>query len=152
MKISCFVICLLFPIVAQADPSSLAGEMKSLDEALFDSFNKCADAGELVRHASYFASDVEFYHDSGGVTWDRQTMIENTKKFACGNYTRELVPGTFEVFPIKDFGVITKGVHIFCQTATMQCDGKADFVMVWHQAKGQWEVTRVLSYGHRSNS
>ncbi|WP_259400372.1 nuclear transport factor 2 family protein [Pseudoalteromonas sp. SG41-2] len=142
---------LLMPLVSQADVTDLQSKMMRLDTALFDSFNHCNNPVQLAKHASYFAEDVEFYHDNGGVTWDRNSMIANTKQYACGKYTRELVSGTFEVFTIKDFGVMTKGTHIFCQNGGNKCDGKADFVMLWHDLGDKLEITRVLSYGHRSN-
>lgn len=146
------VLLAVISLASQADDTSLLDEMKQLDSEVFTSFNQCEDLQQLAKHASYFSEGVEFYHDSGGVTWDRATMIANTEKYACGNYTRELVPGTFEAYAIKDFGVITKGVHIFCQTNTKQCEGKAEFLMIWHNIGSKWEITRVLSYGHRTNS
>jgi hypothetical protein len=134
-----------------ANETSLDDRMKVLDTGLFESFNRCDNPKELDKHASYFSPDVEFYHDSGGVTWDRDTMISNTKKNACGNYTRTLVAGSFNVHPIKDFGAITEGKHIFCQKNTQECEGKADFMMVWRNTNNKWEITRVLSYGHSEN-
>lgn len=137
--------------------SSLANEiplferMKTLDTALFESFNNCQDAKELDKHASYFSPDVEFYHDNGGVTWKRDAMIANTKKNACGHYTRKLVAGSFKAYPVKEFGAITEGTHIFCQNKTKKCEGKSDFVMVWHNVNNKWQITRALSYGHREN-
>ena len=144
-------VLLLMPLVSQANVTDLQSKMMRLDTALFDSFNHCNNPVQLAKHASYFAEGVEFYHDNGGVTWDRNSMIANTKQYACGKYTRELVSGTFEVFTIKDFGVMTKGTHIFCQNGGNKCDGKADFVMLWHDLGDKLEITRVLSYGHRSN-
>jgi hypothetical protein len=129
---------------------SLFTEISALDEAVFDAFNKCRSADELQKHSSYFAADVEFYHDTGGVTWDREDMIANTQKNACGNYRRELVPDTLKVFPVKDFGAIEQGVHRFCQVDSGVCEGMADFVIVWRRQDSQWLITRVLSYGHRS--
>jgi hypothetical protein len=134
---------------ANAD-ARLRETIQRLDHDLFDSFNKCADATELARHASYFAEDVEFYHDNGGVTWTREAMLANTKQHACGRYTRELVAASFHVSPVKDFGAIATGVHRFCQNGTNECAGEADFVMVWRNTNGKWEVTRTLSFGHRA--
>jgi len=51
-----------------------------------------------------FFEGCRVYHDTGGVTWDRDTMISNTKKFACGNHTRTLIAESFKVYPIKYFG------------------------------------------------
>lgn len=147
-----------FPAIAAtsaSDPDratdTLSADIERLDSLVFDSFNRCADPKQLERHASYFAPDVEFYHDNGGVTWTRDDMIANTRKYACGNYTRELVAGTLQVFPIKDFGAISRGSHRFCATDTGKCDGLADFVFVWRQQGEQWQVTRALSFGHRAN-
>jgi hypothetical protein len=138
------------PITHQAaDP--LFETISALDTAVFDAFNKCSSPEQLQKHASYFAPDVEFYHDTGGVTWSRQEMIANTEKNACGNFRRELVPDTLQVFPIKDFGAIAQGSHRFCQFASGKCEGIADFAIVWRNQNGQWQITRVLSYGHRAN-
>lgn len=147
-----FLSLLLIPLVSNAELPDLQSKMRGLDTALFDAFNHCDNPAQLARHASYFAKDVEFYHDNGGVTWDRDSMITNTKNFACGNYTRELVTDSFEVFTIKDFGVMTKGTHTFCQSNANKCEGKADFVMLWHDLGDKLEITRVLSYGHRGNT
>ena len=132
-----------------ADP--LFDTISALDTAVFDAFNNCSSPGQLQKHAGYFAPDVEFYHDTGGVTWSRQEMLAKTEKYVCGHFRRELVPGTFKVFPIKDFGAIEQGSHRFCQFASGKCEGIADFVIVWSNQNGNWQITRVLSYGHRPN-
>jgi hypothetical protein len=84
-----------------------AATMKALDTAVFDSFNHGQKPEELDKHASFFATDVEFYYDNGGVTWDRDSMIANIKNNVCGQYTRTLVEGSFNIHSIKDFGAIT---------------------------------------------
>ncbi len=128
---------------------SLSATILALDTAAFDAFNHCADPARLQQHADHFAEDVEFYHDTGGVTWDRATMLANTAKYACGNYRRERVEGSFRVHPVKDFGAISQGTHRFCHTGSDSCDGLAEFTMIWQQQGEQWRITRVLSYGHR---
>lgn len=152
MKKLCMLFIAFLPMSLFANEIALVEKMKALDTELFESFNHCHDPKKLEKHASYFSADVEFYHDNGGVTWDRDTMISNTSKNACGNYTRKLVAGSLKVHPIKAFGAITEGVHIFCQNKTQKCEGKADFVMVWRNINNNWEITRVLSYGHRDNN
>jgi hypothetical protein len=77
-------------------------------------------------------------------------MLANTKKYVCGNFTRELVANSLAVYPIKDFGAIAQGSHRFCQIAGGKCEGLADFTMVWRRDGERWEITRVLSYGHRT--
>lgn len=155
---SLLLAALLAPVPALADapgpegqaPAELAETLAALDAAAFDAFNRCDEPGQLERHAGFFSPSVEFYHDNGGVTWTRDAMIANTAKFVCGNFRRELVPGTLRVYPVKDFGAIAQGVHRFCQIADGKCEGMADFVMVWRQDGERWEITRVLSYGHRA--
>lgn len=136
-----------------AEPGSAAALFKTisaLDTAVFDAFNHCNLPGQLRKHASYFAPDVEFYHDKGGVTWTRKAMLAKTKQNVCGHFRRELVAGSLQVFPIKDFGAIEQGVHRFCQLDTGKCDGIAQFVIVWRHQGESWQITRVLSYGHQA--
>ena len=134
---------------AERTPEQLTQVIDALDAAVFGSFNTCADPAQLAKHAAYFDEAVEFYHDNGGVTWTRDEMIERTRANVCGNYRRERVPGTLAVFPIKGFGAIAQGTHRFCALSSGTCEGEADFVMVWRERDGQWQVTRVLSYAHR---
>lgn len=134
---------------ADAEDTSLEATIMQLDDAVFDAFNRCADPAQLARHAAHFAENVEFYHDTGGVTWSRQAMLDNTRRHACGQYTRERVAGTLKIHPIRDFGAIAQGVHRFCKTGG-GCDGEADFVIVWRHDADGWRITRVLSYGHRA--
>ncbi len=151
------LLCLLLALaplhVAQAedtDAAKLHATIAALDHAVFDSFNHCSDPAQLQAHASYFDPAVEFYHDTGGVTWTREAMLANTAKYVCGHFTRELLPQTLEVFPVKDFGAIARGQHRFCDSASGRCEGLADFTIVWRLRDGQWQITRVLSYAHRS--
>ena len=129
---------------------ALHATIAELDSAVFDAFNRCSDPAQFERHANFFSEDVEFYHDTGGVTWTREAMLENTSKHVCGNFSRELVPGTLRVHPIKGFGALSQGSHRFCQFASGQCEGRADFTLIWRLEDGVWKVTRVLSFGHRA--
>jgi Domain of unknown function (DUF4440) len=138
------------PASAPSAPhDALFDTIAALDTAVFDAFNHCSDPAQLQKHGEYFAPDVEFYHDAGGVTWNRQDMLDKTAKYVCGTFRRELIPGSLRVFPIADFGAIAQGVHRFCQFKSGTCDGEADFTMVWRRVGDAWQITRVLSYGHR---
>ena len=142
-------LLLMSPAATVLAGDDLTTTVATLDRAVFDSFNRCQDPAQLEKHAGYFDPEVEFYHDTGGVTWTREAMLENTRKHTGGHYTRELVAGSLQVSPVKDFGAIEHGVHRFCQVDTGRCEGEADFTMVWRLRDGQWTITRVLSYGHR---
>ncbi|WP_313320960.1 nuclear transport factor 2 family protein [Stenotrophomonas sp.] len=136
---------------AEASKDNLHDTIAALDHGMFDSFNHCSDPAQFEKHAGYFDPAVEFYHDNGGVTWTREAMLANTRNNVCGHYTRQLLPGTLEVFPIKDFGAIARGQHQFCDLNGEHCDGLADFVIIWRLRDGQWQATRVLSYAHRAS-
>ncbi|TXI15531.1 MAG: nuclear transport factor 2 family protein [Roseateles sp.] len=138
------------PPADEGAPSALTERIASLDDQVFEAFNRCAEPGQLERHASFFAEGVEFYHDQGGVTWNRADMLVNTRRHACGHYRRELVPGSLRVYPIKGFGAIEQGVHRFCQSGADRCEGAADFLIIWQRDGERWLITRVVSYGHRA--
>lgn len=128
---------------------ALFATVSGLDTDLFDTFNHCASPDQLRKHADYFAPDVEFYHDTGGVTWSRRDYMANTEKNVCGQFRRELIPGSLQVFPIKDFGAIEQGRQKFCWLKSGQCFGEARFLILWHHLDDRWVVTRAFSYGHR---
>ncbi len=144
------LVCLLHPSVASAQSSvdevALTATVAALDATVFEAYNLC-DLGTFGR---YFSPKVEFYHDTGGATFDRKTVIANTKKYICGKVRRELIEASLKVYPIRDFGAIEEGEHRFCQTGTGACEGIAKFVMVWKQTGTTWQITRVMSYGHRA--
>lgn len=139
------------PDGGQAD-DALFQTISALDTAVFGAFNHCSDPTQLLKHEGYFATDVEFYHDTGGVTWTRDAMLENTRKNVCGHFSRELIPGSLRIYPIKDFGAIETGSHRFCQFNSGKCEGLADFSIVWRLKDDVWQITRVLSYGHRASA
>lgn len=143
------ILALAFIPLAVAQEAELQKTIAALDGEVFDAFNHCAEPGQLDRHAAWFDPKVEFYHDTGGVTWDRDTMLANTSRYVCGRFTRQLVPGSLKVFPVRDFGAISQGVHRFCQADSDACEGEAEFTMLWRLQDGRWQITRVLSYGHR---
>ncbi|MRW86664.1 DUF4440 domain-containing protein [Pseudoduganella sp. FT26W] len=145
---------LLFALTSMAhaaDDAALTATIAQLDTDMFNAFNQCDKPGQLDKYASYFDTNIEFYHDNGGVTWTRDAMIANTRNNVCGNYRRELVPGSLKVVPVKDFGAIATGSHIFCHFSSNKCEGIAEFTIIWRLRDGVWQVTRALSYGHRSN-
>lgn len=135
---------------ARAQPApeelQLSHQIASLDAQVFDAYNRC----DLKTFSRFFDPAVEFYHDQGGATFDRKTLVENTRKYICNKVRRELLQDTFKVYPIKDYGAIEEGEHRFCQVDTGQCEGIARFVMVWHKRGDSWQLTRILSFGHRA--
>jgi hypothetical protein len=132
-----------------AAPDPLYQKLLALDTEMFDSFNSCSDPVQFAKHAAFFAKDVEFFHDLGGMTTGADAMLESTRKNACGKFRRELDVKSFRVYPIPGYGAMTIGTHKFCHTPTT-CEGAAEFTTVWREKEGVWQVTRALSYAHRS--
>lgn len=137
------------PASSSSKTDDLFNTISALDGEVFDAFNHCDSKDQLQKYAGFFVANLEFYHDNGGVTWTRKDMVANTAKNVAGHFRRELIPGTMKVYPIKDFGAIETGTHRFCQIKSGDCDGMAEFVIVWRHHKNKWQITRVFSYGHR---
>ena len=141
---------------AQAVPSldniksqaELDKAIASLDAALFDTYNRC----DLEKFASFFAEDVEFYHDQGGVTLGRAALTDSIKKNICGKVTRELVPGTLQAHYMKAYGAVEMGVHRFHHPGHEDTEGvgEASFIHLWQYKDGSWKITRVISYDHHA--
>jgi Domain of unknown function (DUF4440) len=147
------LVALMPGVNAQPAPGTLAAsplyeQLAGFDRDLFAAYNRC----DLDKFAGYFAPDVEFYHDQGGVSYSRREVVENTRKYICGKVRRELVHGTLEAYPIKDFGALALGEHRFCEIASGKCEGIAKFVLIWQNTGSSWRITRVLSFGHRAAS
>jgi len=124
---------------------ALVKTVNDLDTKVFDAYNHC----DLDTFGKYFADDVEFYHDKGGLMTSRDAVVDATRKNICHKVRRELV-GQLEVYPIKDFGAIEAGTHRFCEIGSDHCQGQGKFLHIWRYKDGQWQMTRVVSYDHRS--
>lgn len=135
--------------------SPLYQSVAALDRQLFESgFNGCnLDAlDELV------ADDLEFFHDEGGITQGKAAFVESIRNNICNagyHATRELSPGTMEVFPLKNngkiYGVLQRGQHAFFAQEgdkPIRKTATAYFSHVWLMEGDGWKLARVLSYGH----
>lgn len=117
-----------------------------MDSAIFGAFN----AHDVDRLMCLFTDDLEFYHDTGGLTDNRQSA-ESFKKMFAGtpDIHRDLVKGSLEVYPIKDYGAIEVGEHRFCHKENGKDDcGTFKFAMIWRKSSELWKISRVISYGH----
>jgi ketosteroid isomerase-like protein len=146
------LLVLAFPLGAEeptnssSDSPQLRETIARMDAKMFEAFNR-HDADALM---SMFADDLEFYQDNDGLKKQRECAEDFKKLFANNTgIRRELVKGSLEVYPIKDYGAIEIGVHRFCHTENgkEEC-GNFKFVHVWRENAGVWKVLRVISYGH----
>ncbi|MDO7850609.1 nuclear transport factor 2 family protein [Hymenobacter convexus] len=117
-----------------------------LDTEMFAAFN----AHDVNKLMAYFADNVEFYHDKGGLSNFAQTQEGFTRLFAQSpDIARTLVPGTLEVYPVKNYGALHIATQRFCHVENGRNDcGNSKFVMIWQQQAGTWKITRVVSYDH----
>jgi hypothetical protein len=126
-------------------PDPLFQTIQSLDTKLFDAYNHC----DLTTLASLVSEDLEFYHDKTGLARGRQTFIDSIKNNICGKVSRELVPGTLQVYPIDHYGAVEIGTHRFHHPGHDNDVGEAQFIMLWQNNSDAWQITRVISYDHR---
>lgn len=135
---------------SKAPEDELFRTIASLDTAVFDAFNRC----DLEKLGSYFTDDLEFYHDKDGLTRSRQSLVESVKKYICGKVTRELIPGTLEVYPMAGYGAVEIGVHRFHHPGHDDTEpvGEAKFIHLWQNKDGAWKITRVISFDHHALS
>ena len=120
--------------------------MARLDAEMFAAFNT-HDVDKLM---AYFAPNLEFFHDKGGLSDFSQTKAGFTRLFAQSpDISRTLVPGSLEVFPVKGYGAMHIATQRFCHVENGRNDcGNSKFVMVWQQQADTWKITRVVSYDH----
>jgi ketosteroid isomerase-like protein len=129
-------------------PDALFQTIQSLDAQLFDAYNRC----DLEKFGSFLTEDLEFYHDKTGLARSGKALVEGVKNNICGKVTRDLVPGTLEVYPIKSYGAVEIGVHRFHHPGHEDSEsvGEAKFIQLWQQKDGAWKLTRVISFDHHS--
>lgn len=120
-----------------------------MDSILFNAFN----TRDLDKLKTFFSEDLEFYHDLGGVTNFQQNMDAFKKTFESErNVRREVVVGSLEVYPIKDYGSVQIGIHRFYVTEKGQKEklgSEAKFVHLWKKKDSKWRIARIISYGHQ---
>lgn len=145
------LLALLFPSYAQEKkvaPASkeLHKEIALMDSIMFHAFN----TQDMATFKGMFTEDLEWFQDNSGLI-PYKTVFENFgNTFRNENkLTRELVKGSLEVHPIKDYGAIEIGVHQFRHMENGKEEiGTFKFLMIWQNKEGQWKISRVVSYDH----
>jgi hypothetical protein len=134
---------------AQQNPSvgeTLYNTIARHDSLLFTAFN----SRKLEEMKLYFDESLEVYQDNTGVRNFEQTSEAFAGLFSQDYVlTRNLVEGSLEVFPIKDFGAIETGSHTFCHMENGKPDcGTFRFVHIWKLTNNKWKITRIITYDH----
>lgn len=131
------------PARAPADPA-LTALIAEKDAAMFAAFNSCDGNG----FGAYLEEGLEFYHDEAGLSVGSAATVEAVNEHICNNFTRQLLPGTLEVWPVPGYGAIETGLHTFTNIGADAPHGIARFLHVWHQEGDAWRISRIVSYDH----
>ena len=125
------------------DDAALYNSIVKQDSIYFDAYNKC----DMDKQTDMYDADIEFYHDKGGLMTSKKDLLEAIKKNICGKVTREMVPGSIEVYPIKDYGAIEMGMHKFHnnQEKVGTPSHAAKFIIFWQLINKEWKIKRVVS-------
>lgn len=124
----------------------LYNEIAHMDSVLFGFFN----TQNFDKFKSFFTEDLEWFQDNDGLV-PYKTVFENFGNTFKREYklTRELVKGSLEVHPIKNYGAIEIGMHQFRHFENGKEEiGTFKFLMIWQKKNGQWKISRVISYDH----
>ena len=149
-----FIIILLSPFLAisqatreegheayKPDNQKLYDTIVYLDSLFFNAYNTC----NIELQADFYADDIEFYHDQGGLTTSKPEILESIRKNICGKVQRELVKGSIEVYPIGTYGAVEMGFHKFHNLVEGTTSRGGKFVVIWVNDAGKWKLSRVIS-------
>jgi hypothetical protein len=127
------------------DDPELYKTIVNLDSIFFSLYNSCDR--NLKKYGDFYSEDIEFYHDKGGLMTSKKDIIEGTQKNVCGKVTRELVKGSIEVYPIKDYGALEIGLQKFHNnTESENTESKTGrFMIFWKKENNIWKIARVVS-------
>ena len=126
--------------------TELFNEIKNADSVMFNAFN----TQQMELFKSYFTADLEWFQDNGGLI-SYKTVFENFAVMFKNEHklTRQLVHGTLEVHPIKNYGAIEIGTHQFRHFENGKEEtGTFKFLMIWKKSEKGWQISRVVSYDH----
>lgn len=126
----------------------LRAQILAADRQLFEAYNTC-DIGQFSKS---FSSDLEFFHDTTGLTGHDWNVTALRKRCAEGTkYHRSLDVESVQIFPVPGYGAMEIGKHKFYERGvdgSEKLDATPGFANVWKQTPQGWVLTRVLSYGH----
>lgn len=146
-------LCLLSTTVLNAQEKKLAptskalfDEISAMDSTLFAAYNN----QDIAKLKQLFTEDVEWFQDNSGLIAYKE-VISNFENLFKRDYklNRQLVKGTLEVHPIKNYGAFETGTHHFRHMENGKEEiGTFKFLMIWQKNGEQWKISRVVSYDH----
>lgn len=139
---------------AQTTDAELTATILQLDSSFWKTYNTC----DTINMRKYFTEDLEFYHDKGGPSFGKETLISTYARNICNGgfrLRREAVAGTLKVYPMRNndtlYGAVLTGDHYFYVTEKGQAEkrsGFARFTHLWLKQDGVWKMSRILSFDH----
>ena len=126
--------------------SALYATILHQDSLLYDAYNR----QDFDGYIKFFSKDLEWYKDTDG-KMNYDTISRNFRQvFSNANRShRKLLKNTLEIYPIKNYGAISTGMHEVNYTLHGKVmRGQFKFFMVWEKQGEEWKITRVFSYGH----
>jgi Domain of unknown function (DUF4440) len=153
---STLVLCgMAATVSAQSAPADPAAAVLDRDRLFWKAYNAC----DVKGMGEFFAEDVEFYHDKGGITLGHASLVGTIKTNLCSNpdsrLRREAVEGTIKFYPLSGggavYGGILSGEHLFYvleKGKPDRLDGRARFTHLWLLRDGAWRMSRILSFDH----
>ena len=154
---------LMLAAVLQAATPAAVPEGEALKAALAardaEFFALVFEGCDPARLTTMLEPDFEMYHDKGGVVATEAAPFvaqyakdcAERKKPDAWRSRRELVAGTMTVHPIKGYGAIEQGDHVFYERkgdGPEKKVGKARFTQLWRLTPDGWRLARVFSYDH----
>jgi Domain of unknown function (DUF4440) len=151
-----FALAAVLIAAASPTPDPVKAALLERDAAFFDLYFLRCDPAKV---SAMVMPDLEFYHDRGGFAFasgkafvaDYQKSCAARQKPDAWRSRRELVAASFAVHPIKDYGAMTTGDHLFYERkgdGPEKLVGQARFMNLWRNDKGVWKLARVFSYDH----
>lgn len=124
------------------DDTALYRTIVQQDSIFFHAYNTC----DMATQEAMYADSIEFYHDKGGLMTSKKEILESTRKYICGKVTRQLQPGSIEVYPIKGFGAVEMATHRFHNNQEPDAPSHpGKFIVIWKQNGTRWQLSRIVS-------
>ncbi|MDH6252368.1 hypothetical protein M2347_002095 [Chryseobacterium sp. H1D6B] len=135
--------------ISNKGSAELFNKILKEDSLVFEAFNKC----DTLSYRKHFKDYLEFYHDLGGLTVGIENEMKSIREMCSrgSNIRRELVVGSMEVYPLKNYGAVQIAVHRFYhrnQGQSEKLSGEYKFIHIWQLTDGVWKISRIISYGH----
>jgi ketosteroid isomerase-like protein len=155
--LSAAIIAATSGIYAGEDTSddALASQVRATDSQFWKAYN----GPNFDSLARFLTTDVEFYHDKGGVTLGKDALLESIRRTlgTSGRHLRrEEIPETIKIYILRNngepYGAVESGEHLFYLTENGKpeyLDGKARFVTLWLKEGDNFKISRELSFDHQ---